>query len=202
MESKARTWFALGIMIVLVVGLVIFGMYLYGGRRDISEMNVVNTQKLAETETQNDIQNDVTNEIIETVATSTKLSPNAIIIEKRYYTECDHLIRETVDIPEELINQGEEELRSVYFGWNVEKYSPSEVIVYKEFKGICNEHYVIKEHEGVLGVYIQNNDGLEEWLEDTEIEVQYLPEDDVEKFKVGVKVVGKMNLSTFLEDYE
>ena len=43
---------------------------------------------------------------------------------------------------------------------------------------------------------------VEEWLEDTQIEVQYLPEEDAKDFEVGVKVVGKTNLNLFLEDYE
>ena len=74
--------------------------------------------------------------------------------------------------------------------------------MYKEFKGICNEHYIVKEHNGVLGVYIENNENVQEWQEDTEIEVQYLPEEDIEDFKLGVRIVGKINLITFLEDYE
>lgn len=198
MGNRARTWFFIGCLIVVSVIAFGFGVYTYRNN-NISDMNVVNTEKLAEEE--NTVYNEV-NEVVATSSPSISVSPNAIVTEKRYYRGCDHLIRENIDIPEELVNQGEEEVKEYYFGWKVEKYSATEIVVYKEFKGICNEHYVVKEHEGVLGIYIEDEQNVQEWLEDTEIEVQYLPEDDIEEFKVGVKVVGKTNLNTFLEDYE
>lgn len=201
MENKAKTWFLIGLLIVGTMLAIGIGIYAYR-RGGISEMNVINTQKLAEVEGEEHGYNEMINEIIETSTANTNISPNAIVIQKRYYQTCDHLIRETVDIPGELVNQGEEKVKEYYSDWNVEQYSSTEVVVYKEFKGICNEHYVIKENDGVLGIFIENDDGIQEWQEDTEIEVQYLPEEDIEEFKVGVKVVGKTNLHTFLEDFE
>lgn len=201
MENRARTWFFLGSLIILAMIAFVFGIYAYN-RENVSDMNMVNTQKLAEDTNEENLSSEETNRIIETSSTNMNISPNAIVTEKRYYQSCDHLIREVIDVPEELINQGEEQVKEYYFGWKIEQYSPTEIVVYKEFKGICNEHYVVKEHDGVLGVYIENDDGTQEWLEDTEIETQYLPEEDIEGFKVGVKVVGKTNLNIFLEDYE
>lgn len=200
MENRARTWFFIGCL--LAVSAIAFGFGFYAYRNNnVSDMNMVNMQKLAEAEGQENVYNEV-NEVIETASTNVNVSPNAIVTEKRYYEACDHLIRENIDIPDELVNQGEEAVKEYYFGWKVEKYSPTEIVVYKEFKGICNEHYVVKEHDGVLGIYIEDEQKVQEWLEDTEIEVQYLPENDIEEFKIGVKVVGKVNLNTFLEDYE
>ena len=102
----------------------------------------------------------------------------------------------------ETSNMSEEDVKKYYAGWNIEKYTPTEITIYKEFSGICNEHYIVKKNGDVLGIYIENDDGVEEWLEDTQIEVQYLPEEDAKDFEVGVKVVGKTNLNLFLEDYE
>lgn len=201
MENRARTWFFIGSLIGIAIIVFGFGMYTYN-KDNVSDMNVVNTQKLAESTNEENVYNEMTNDIIETSSTNSNVSPNAIITEKRYYESCDHLIREVVDVPEELINLGKNEVKEYYSGWTIEKYSPTEIIVYREFKGICNEHYVVKEHEGVLGIYIENDEKVQEWLEDTEIEVQYLPEKDVQEFKVGVRVVSKINLNTFLEDYE
>lgn len=201
MEKRTKTWILIGILVVGVILGVVLGVYSYN-QENISKMNVVNTQKLAEEENEESHYNSMLNEVIETSSTNTNVSPNAIVIQRRYYKGCDHLIRETVDVPEELINQGENRVKEYYSDWKVEKYSPTEIIVYKEFKGICNEHYIIKENNGVLGIFIENDEKVLEWQEDTEIEVQYLPEEDIEEFKTGVRVVGKMNLITFLEDYE
>lgn len=202
MGNRASTWFFIILMIIGVVTAVGLGIYAYnvGG---ISDTNIVNTERLADIENEENNENLVVlNEVVTTSSAEQKISPNAIVIEKKYYKTCDHLIREIVDIPTQLVNQTEEEVKSYYSGWKVEKFSTTEIVVYKEFQGICNEHYVIKDHNGVLGIYTESDENVLEWQEDTEIGIQYLPEEDIEKFKAGVEVVGKINLYNFLEDYE
>lgn len=199
MENRGKIKLFIILIIVGVMIAIFVGIYTYhkGG---ISDTNMIDTQRLAKIEeNSNEIE---LNEIIATSSKDMKISPNAIVIEKRYYKGCDHLIRENTDIPVSLINQSEEEIKKYYSDWKVEEYSSNEIIVYKEFEGICHEHYVIKENNGVLGIYIENDEKILEWQEDTEIEVQYLPEEDIEEFKVGVRVVGKTNLYNFLENYE
>ena len=198
MDNKAKTWFVLIACIIVAVIAFAFGAYVYN-RKTAKNDEPVNIEKISQIEKVKE--NSVSNEI-ETSTLESKVSPNAIVNEKRYYKKCDHLIRETVDIPEELVNMSEEDVKKYYAGWNIEKYTPTEITIYKEFSGICNEHYVVKKNGDVLGIYIENDDGVEEWLEDTQIEIQYLPEKDIKNFEVGVKVVGKTNLNLFLEDYE
>lgn len=198
MDNKARTWFVLIACIIIAVILFAFGVYVYN-KKTAQNDEPVNIEKLSQVEEIKE--NSIYNEI-ETSTSESKVSPNAIVNEKRYYKKCDHLIRETVDIPEELVNMSEEDVKKYYAGWNIEKYTPTEITIYKEFSGICNEHYVVKKNGDVLGIYIENDDGVQEWLEDTQIEVQYLPEEDIKDFEVGIKVVGKINLNLFLEDYE
>lgn len=202
MGNRASKWLY---VILITVGMTIaisLGIYAYrkGG---VANTNVLKNPKLALDDSL--IYNDNTellNDIIETSVTELKISPNAIITEKRYYKECDHLIREALDVPEELVNQDKKKLEEFYRGWNIEKCSATEITVYKEFKGMCNEHYVVKDHNGVLGIFIEDEDKEQVWQEDTEIDVQYLPQEDIEKFKEGIKVIGKTNLDNFLEDYE
>lgn len=198
MDNKAKTWFVLIACIIVAVIAFVFGAYVYN-KKTARNDEPVNIEKLSQVEEIKE--NSIYNEI-ETSTSESKVSPNAIVNEKRYYKKCDHLIRETVDIPEELVNMSEEDVKKYYAGWNIEKYTPTEITIYKEFSGICNEHYIVKKNGDVLGIYIENDDGVEEWLEDTQIEVQYLPEEDTKDFEVGVKVVGKTNLNLFLEDYE
>ena len=203
MGNRVGIWFLVILMVIGIVLAITLGIYAYnnGG---ISEINIMNIEKLAETENvqeESEIRGRE-NELVATSVSSMKMSPNARVTEKRYYKKCDHLIREKKDIPVGLINQGEENVRSYYSNWKVEKCLNNEVVVYKEFEGICDEHYVIKDNNGILAIYRENDKNVQEWQEDTGIETQYLPEKDIEEFKVGVKVVGKTNLYNFLEDYE
>ena len=163
MDNKAKTWFVLISCIIVAVIAFAFGAYVYN-KKTARNDEPVNIEKLSQVEEIKE--NSVSNEI-ETSTSESKVSPNAIVNEKRYYKKCDHLIRETVDIPEELVNMSEEDVKKYYAGWNIEKYTPTEITIYKEFSGICNEHYIVKKNGDVLGIYIENDDGVEEWLEDT-----------------------------------
>ena len=202
MENIEKKWLIIGVIILGIILGVVFGIYAYD-RGKMSDTNMIDTQKLADVENNKQLNNETNaNVAIETSSIDMKGSPNAIIIQKRYYKSCDHLIKEVVDVPEDLINKEQEDVIKKYSDWKLEGYSSKEIVIYKEFDGICNEHYVIKEHDGVIGIYTENNEGIQEWQEDTEISTKYLPDTDLEQFKIGTKIVGKNNLYSFLEDYE
>ena len=69
-------------------------------------------------------------------------------------------------------------------------------------EGFCNEHYVLKVHNGVIGIYTVDQNGNETLKQDTEIQIQYLPEIDIENLKKGIYVIGDEALNSALEDYE
>lgn len=200
MDNKKEVWLLMGVILAGIICGVAFGIYTYN-KGSISSENIQNNEELAEVKNV-ESRDQNKNEIIQTVSSEEKISPNAIIIEKRYYKLCDHLIRESVEIPTDVINNTKEEFQKKYSGWKIESFSPTEITVYKEFKGMCNEHYIVKENNGVLGIYIENAQKIQEWQEDTQIDTKYLPEEDIEEFKTGVRIVGKTNLSMFLENYE
>lgn len=142
------------------------------------------------------------NNSIETSAIETKISPNAKIIKKEYYKKCDHLKKEVEDIPQKLINKSEEDVEKEYSDWKIEGYSANEIVIYKEYEGLCDEHYIVKQHNGVLGIYKLNTEGEEVFVKDTEIQTQYLPEIDILKFQEGIKAIGQAELNSVLEDFE
>lgn len=202
MEKK---WIIIITMLV-IIGIVlatILGIYAYKNG-SISDTNIKSNKELAEIEVNEEkkINKDEKNEIISTAAINELISPNAIIIEKRYYKACDHLLRNVVEIPMELINKTEEDIKHKYSDWKLEKYSSTEITMYKEYNGFCDEHYIVKAENGVITIYTINEKNIEKLKEETDISVQYLPEEDLEKLKVGIYIVGKTNLYSFLEDYE
>ena len=192
------------IIIVVILGLLAgIGLAIYTARGDNEreEMDILSEKILANS---NGIDNSVSNEVntVETVATEDTISPNAIIIEKVYYEGCDHLIRKTVDIPEELVNETEETLAKQYSDWEIEEFSPTQITLYKTASENCGEHYFVQEHNGVIGIYTTDVYGVKTLKEDTEISTQYLPEADLQNLKAGVEIIGYTKLVEFLEDYE
>ncbi len=194
----------IAIVITVVVGLMIgIGFAISSGNNETENIDYVSEKELADTNKYENFLNYLKNEnIIETSSIEDTISPNAIIIKKTYFEACDHLIRKTEDVPEELVNKNEEDVEKQFSEWKIEEYTPTQIILYKTDSGNCGEHYFVQEHNGVIGIYTIDEYGIKTLKEDTEISTQYLPEEDVKNLKAGVEIVGNTNLVEFLEDYE
>lgn len=192
------------VIVTIIIGLLIgIGFAMFSGNNETEKMDYVSEKELADVEEQVNSVNQIESQnAIETSSTQDTISPNAIIIKKMYYEACDHLIRKTEDIPEELVNKNEEEVKEEFADWKIEEYTPTQIILYKTDSGNCGEHYFVQDHNGVIGIYTVDEYGIKTLEEDTEISTLYLPEEDVQNLKAGVEIVGHTNLVEFLEDYE
>ena len=62
--------------------------------------------------------------------------------------------------------------------------------------------YIAKAEEDYIKVYYINNKNEEILYKVTDIAIQYLGKDDVERLKQGIKVTGMQELNQLLEDFE
>ena len=131
-----------------------------------------------------------------------KITPNTKLVLKKYYTQCNHTINTYVELPKELVNLDEQELKKEYEGWKVDKFTQDEVILLKEENAFCDEHYIIKEYSGRIAIYKINKNGAEILEKVTSISTEYLTEHDLLNIKNGIKVYGTEQLNKTLEDYE
>ena len=183
------------IMIILLFALgVMMGIYFYGSD-NTEDTNLLNVQ-LAE---ESILENNVT---VSTSLTEEKVSPNCTIVEKQYFTGCDHLIKDIKEIPEDWINMTEEQILEQYPDWTLESFTNNQIIVSQEKEGYCGEHYVIRTHNDVIGIYTLDENGKETLKEDTDIPTMYLTEEDLEILNKGIQAIGENQLHQVLEDYE
>lgn len=199
---KMKKWVYIMIAIVIVIIAILIGCYLFqkenpDNKQDNNEINKNQTQE------QNLLQeNTFMNDISVSSVEQEKISPNATLILKKHYEECDHIIKEYAKIPEEYVNLTKEELEEKQEGWEVEEFSMDEITLRKEMSGVCNQHYVLRENNGVIAVY-QIQDNNEEVLkEDTGIATEYLTEIDRLRLEEGIRIYGDEELNSTLEDYE
>ena len=137
----------------------------------------------------------------ETSSEGEKISPNCSIIFRRYYNDCGHTIEQYSSIPTELVNKTEEDLQEQYEGWIIEEFSRNQIILYREFDSECGEHYVLREKDGKIVVYLKTGD-IEEIVEETDIATEFLTETDRIKLQDGIEANGRMELNQLIEDYE
>ncbi len=152
------------------------------------------------TQEENTLDNEIN--IVTTSSKDEKTTPNTLLIFKTYYKECGHTMQYIEDIEEGLVNETKEEIQSKFPDWNIEEFGKQQIIFYKENEGICNEHYILKDCNGYVYIYLSDEKGEEKLNQITEIVTEYLPETDRRALKEGIKVVGKEKLNATLEDYE
>ena len=200
-----KIWMIIPIILVILIGIVV-GRLIYNNNEKLANKNnIIQNEINIVSEKVTDDCIEEYQEVQEEVATNSqeeKISPNCLLILKKYYDECNHTINEYVDVPQDLVNGTEEDLKKEYPYWQIEKYSSNEIILYKEFNSNCGQHFVLKEDDGKITVYKINENNEEEIYEKTEISVEYLSETDKGKISEGIKVNGIEELNQLLEDFE
>lgn len=190
------------IMIIIVVLLALggsIGIYIYN-LKNTSNKNSVKAKELAD-----ELKKTLVEEEQNTVSTSSKnikISHNSIVVKNTLYKICNHEIRQTEVIPVELVNKEEKDIQQYYKDWEIKKYSPTEVVLYREKDEYCDKHYVLRENNGVIAIYKKDDNNKETLRENTQIQTKYLPEIDLIKLKSGIYAIGEEELNSILEDFE
>ena len=189
------------VLVVLAIALSFFlGTYLY-------KLDKINEELAFEVEyTTNKAENAINQaeEILQRTSSSEdKINPDTKIIEKVYYNDCNHIVQTEKQAPEEMVNETKDLFQAEYIGWEIQKFTNTEVVVYKEIYDFCDEYYCIKDNNGTITVYKLDKYGKEkELIEETDIQTQYLAEEDIENLEEGIIVYNKSEVSKKLEDFE
>ena len=195
-----KKWGIIIAFIIIFIIAIFVGNYIYdSSNKEENTIKSENTSNSIVNQVDYSVRNDIT---INTDSEEEKISPNATLILKKHYKECDHTIKEYAEIPEEFVNLTKSEIEKEYPEWEVEKFTPLDIILIKEEEGYCNEHFILKEEQGVITVYKIDKQGEESLYDTTGISVEYLTESDKLELKNGIKVYGKEELNSMLENYE
>ena len=133
------------------------------------------------------------------------VSPNAILIVKKNYSECGHEIKEREQINSAYVNLTKEEFEREFLKDNenfiMESFSAKEIVVLEEIDADCNQHYLLRASNGVVVVYKYDKSGVLTVYQQTNIGTEYLTEADRQELEIGIEIVGNGELSSRLEDY-
>lgn len=122
-----------------------------------------------------------------------------LIIEKRF-SVCGHVSRKQTNVPNDMINLTEQQLKSAYKNWSIKSFSPEEIILYQEVNTKCSNHFILKEKDGLVAVYYQTPVNGISLKEVTPILVENLRAQDKERLKTGIKIESQQELAQVLED--
>ena len=148
----------------------------------------------------NEIENDI--DEIKVSETETKVSPNAELVIKKYYKECGHTTEEKRNVANDMVNKTQEEIEKLYPDYKVESFFNNKIVLIKEEEGQCDEHYIVRDENSNIMIYKILSDGKEEIYQNTGISTEYLAETDKISLRDGIKVFGRENLNSIIEDFE
>ena len=194
------------IIAIVTVGIILgffTGIYLYKiNELDNSEQIQIAQTVEDECTALGELSDQELENLITTSSEEEKSSPNCVITLKVYYNKCQHLIESKQKIEDTEVNLTEEELGERFSDWEIQKFTPTEIVLYKEVDEFCNEHYLLKEDNGYIAIYKLDENENETLYETTEIPTEYLPEEDQEKIQNGMKIYTEKELNKTLEDFE
>ena len=156
----------------------------------------------------NNIDNDENNDndensiIIKTSSGEEKTTPNTLIIFESYYSKCGHSKIRSEKIANEYVNKTKEEMQKIYSDWEIRSFSSDRIELFKNENSLCGNHYIVKEENGYVTVYNINKDGQEVLSDKTDISTKYLPKDDNDLLKKGIKANSTSQLEQILADFE
>lgn len=168
---KKTIFFIILFILISMIGIAI-GIY-FANLENIKGSQIEYVTQMGETKVTDECVEEG-KELLETNATQGKISPNAIIIMERYYPECNHTTTSYLDVPEDVVNLTQKELKEKYKDWEIKGFSSNEIVMRKEETGICDEHYILQAEKGIIVIYKLDKDNNKKIYERTGILTQYL----------------------------
>ncbi len=202
----------LGYFLLIIVFIVGLSVGLYTGtnsieNRNLSQNNNGNVEPIQDVvikkvQGKNEEENNSGEEnIVEVVRTEEKISPYAKLVIKKKFSKCNHTTVSIVDVPKELVNLPRKDLEEKYSGWEIEKFSSDEVILYREIAANCEDHFVLKEKDGNIAIYNETDEDKMNLIEILSVNLDLLSEEDKNNLQEGIKIYGKDELNSLIEDY-
>ncbi len=202
----------LGYFLLIIVFIVGLSVGLYTGtnsieNRKLSQNNNGNVEPIQDVvikkvQGKNEEENNSGEEkIVEVVRTEEKISPYAKLVIKKKFSKCNHTTVSIVDVPKELVNLPRKDLEEKYSGWEIEKFSSDEVILYREIAANCEDHFVLKEKDGNIAIYNETDEDEMNLIEILSVNLGLLSEEDKNNLQEGIKIYGKDELNSLIEDY-
>lgn len=140
------------------------------------------------------------NNLKSTIFTEERISPNCNLVVETYYNKCGHTLIQNKPVPNDLVNFTEAQLKLAYKDYDIISFSPNQIKLETRLDEKCPQHYILKDKEGRVTVFYQNPINNISIKKETNILVERLPQNDIERLKKGIEINSDEELAYFLED--
>lgn len=120
-----------------------------------------------------------------------RLTPQAGFIFKTYYTKCGHEKIEKKLSNDKFSGYTKKQLANEMKNWEIESFTPKEVVLKRQVENVCDKHYFIGIKDGYVALF-QGRPALpSKIIEKTDIIVDVLKEEDRAILEKGLVINNK-----------
>ncbi|MDR5658054.1 hypothetical protein RH915_00990 [Serpentinicella sp. ANB-PHB4] len=206
-RRRNRSFFISFIVIAVLFTSLGYGIGYYRFGRSINNNINNETAEHLKTEenidTNEDDQDSTDEQIVTNMAES--IDENTNLVLRTSYLRCGSTQEEMLLVENNMIGLKEEELivyfKNIYDSFSIESFSKEEVIIYREDKNICPNHFLVTEENGYIIVYKFNENGEKIKFKETQASIARLPLKDQSLLKEGIVKSSIDEVHQLLEDY-
>lgn len=136
---------------------------------------------------------------------SNRVKEGAVLIFNTYYVKTGEILTKEEDIPRDAVGMTISEFKT-YIGtkhtdYTVRSISSDYAKLFRQVNGYTPNYHVIKSDEDKIFIYVVNEDGENEFLDDTGLTTANLGESDKEKLEEGIVVETIEEVYNIIEDF-
>ncbi|WAM31073.1 hypothetical protein [Caldicellulosiruptor naganoensis] len=89
-----------------------------------------------------------------------RIDENTILIVRKYFKACGHIVEEKSNIPQEYFGMVKEDFRRLFSAWEIDAFNSKYVVISRIFEGYCSHHFIVSIKDGRVAIfYSQPVDG-------------------------------------------
>lgn len=120
------------------------------------------------------------------IVNETKLAPEAKLVLMSLYSKCGHELKKEETIKKDYAGYTKEQFAAEFADWEIEKFTPTEVVLKRYIDDICEEHYFIGLKDGYVTLFQGIPELSEKIIEITDIMADTLREEDLRLLEKGM----------------
>ena len=135
------------------------------------------------------------------VNSSIKINIDTEIVYEYVHKEDKSVSVKKDNTPYFLVNKTLEEISYLFSSWDIIKFEQDEIILRKEINTTSTQKYIISVLDGYVAVFYDEALDGNRLKEVTEMPINTLPQEDIDRLLIGIKATGEDELIRLLEDY-
>ena len=198
--NKNRYIIAILLVLTMMAGGYVLGMHF--GQQQLKD-NLKNNNEEQGFETMQTTRKSEREIIGQEISAINVTTENTQLIFETNYTSCNDQIIEERKVESNEIGLKRQDIKAKFPDWNVSEFSSIRVILTKELNDYCPNHFVLKDRDGMVVIYMPSEvEDKERNIQQTQISINKLPPDVQDEIRKGLVMDSLEEVEYFLESLD